>query len=324
MPLTRDDVRAIFERPLPDLLYEAATVHRAHHDPRRVQMCQLENIKSGKCPEDCAYCPQSAHWETGIEEFGLETVEEVLEAAREAGAKGATRMCLGAAWREPRNDGEFERVLDMVRGVRSLGMEACVTLGLLTEEQAQRLADAGLTAYNHNIDTSPEFYGKIITTRAFEDRIRTIESVRKAGSSVCWCGIIGMGETAEDRIGMLHVLATLDPPPESVPINCLVRVKGTPLEDAEPVDAIELVRCIATARVLMPRSRVRLSAGRTEMSRELQALCFFAGANSIFTGDKLLTTPNPGVRDRALLEALGMESEDDAESAAERRALGIS
>jgi biotin synthase len=306
--LTRDDVRSVFEKALPDLLYEAATVHRAHHDPLRVQLCQLENIKSGRCPEDCHYCPQSAHFDTGAEEYGLETVEEVIEAARQARDGGATRFCLGAAWRGPRSSAEFERVLEMVRGVRALGMESCVTLGLLDEGQAQRLAEAGLTAYNHNLDTSPEF----------EDRLRTIEHVRRAGISLCCGGIIGMGESREDRIGLLHAVASLAPPPESVPINVLVPIRGTPLESAEPVNPIELVRCIATARILMPASRVRLSAGRLGMSVELQALCFFAGANSIFTGDKLLTTPNPGEGDLALLARLGMEPETEREASLER------
>lgn len=318
--LTRDDVAAIYRKPFPDLVYEAATVHRAHHDPTRVQLCTLENIKSGRCPEDCKYCPQSAHYETAIDEYGLESVQQVLEAADRAKANGSTRMCLGAAWRGPKNGAEFERVLEMVRGIRERGMEACVTLGLLNAEQARQLAEAGLTAYNHNIDTSPEFYDKIITTRKFEDRLRTIQHVRDAGVTVCSGGILGMGEATEDRIAMLHTLATLDPPPESVPINVLVRVPGTPLENVEPLPPIELVRCIATARILMPTSRVRLSAGRMEMGDALQALCFLAGANSIFTGDRLLTTPNPGAGDRAMLEALGMAPEpaSDAEACAHR------
>jgi len=307
--LTREAVATIYNRALPHLVYDAATVHRQHHDPTKVQFCTLENIKSGRCPEDCKYCPQSAHYDTGVPEYGVETVEEVLAAADKAKASGSTRMCLGAAWRGPRNEAEFGRVLDMVRGIRGRGMEACVTLGLLSAEQAQRLADAGLTAYNHNIDTSPEYYGKIITTRTFEDRIRTIEHVRAAGVTVCSGGIIGMGEGRADRIGLLHALASLDPPPESVPINVLVRVKGTPLENAAPLEPMELVRSVATARILMPTSRVRLSAGRMEMSEELQALCFLAGANSIFTGEKLLTTPNPGEGDRGMLSRFGMSEE---------------
>lgn len=322
MPLTRSHIRTIYEKPLPDLLYEAATVHRAHHDPNKVQFCQLENIKSGRCQEDCKYCPQSAHYDTGIDEYGIESVAQVREAARLAKESGATRLCMGAAWRGPKDNSEFERVLDMVREIRALDMEACVTLGLLTGEQAQRLAEAGLTAYNHNLDTSPEFYEQIITTRKFEDRLRTIQHVRNAGITVCSGGIIGMGESREDRIGLLESLANLEPHPESVPINMLVPVEGTPLADTPPLDPIELVRCIATARILMPRSRVRLSAGRMKMTTELQALCFFAGANSIFTGDKLLTTPNPGANDLAMLASLGMEPESAEESRKEMGALG--
>lgn len=312
--ISRTQVAEIYSLPFPELLYRAATVHREHHDPLKVQMCQLENIKSGKCPEDCAYCPQSAHHDAEIEEYGLENVRQVLEAATAAKERGATRFCMGAAWRGPKNEEEFENVLEMVRGVRSLDMEACVTLGLLTDDQARRLAEAGLTAYNHNIDTSPEYYEKIISTRKFEDRLRTIRNVRNAGMGLCCGGIIGMGESQDDRIGMLHVLVNLSPPPESVPINTLVRVEGTPLGHIEPLDPIELVRTIATARILMPKSRVRLSAGREEMTRELQALCFFAGANSVFTGDQLLTTPNPGAEDQALLAALGMSSETVTET----------
>ncbi len=317
MEITRQSIRTIYEKPLPDLLYEAATVHRAHHDPTKVQFCQLENIKSGRCQEDCKYCPQSAHHEAKVDEYGLESVKQVREAARAAKEAGATRLCMGAAWRGPKNNEEFERVLDMVREVRALDLEACVTLGLLDEDQARRLAEAGLTSYNHNLDTSPEFYEKIITTRKFEDRLETIRNVRKVGVTVCSGGILGMGESREDRVGLLHSLANLDPHPESVPINMLVPVPGTPLENAPPVDPIELVRCIATARILMPRSRVRLSAGRMAMTIELQALCFFAGANSIFTGERLLTTPNPGAGDLAMLSLLGMEPETVEETAHE-------
>ncbi len=315
MEITRQSIRTIYEKPLPDLLYEAATVHRAHHDPTKVQFCQLENIKSGRCQEDCKYCPQSAHHEAKVDEYGLESVKQVREAARAAKEAGATRLCMGAAWRGPKNNEEFERVLDMVREVRALDLEACVTLGLLDEDQARRLAEAGLTSYNHNLDTSPEFYEKIITTRKFEDRLETIRNVRKVGVTVCSGGILGMGESREDRVGLLHSLANLDPHPESVPINMLVPVPGTPLENAPPVDPIELVRCIATARILMPRSRVRLSAGRMAMTIELQALCFFAGANSLFTGERLLTTPNPRAGDLALLSLLGMEPETVEETA---------
>lgn len=309
MSLSRADVRAIYELPLTELVFRAASVHRLHHDATVVQKCTLNSIKTGKCSEDCAYCPQSAHHESSVQSHGLKDAREVLEAAREAKDAGASRFCLGAAWRSPRNGADFDNVLEMVRGIRSLGMEACVTLGMLTEEQAQRLKEAGLTAYNHNLDTSPEFYPKIISTRTFDDRLRTIGHVQKAGISVCSGGIIGMGERRDDRIGLLHSLAILDPQPESVPINVLVKVKGTPLEDAADVDPIELVRCVATARILMPRSRVRLSAGRMSMSDELHALCFVAGANSIFSGEKLLTTANPGDRDDELFERLGLKTE---------------
>jgi biotin synthase len=322
--LTRDNVRAIYDLPIPELVYRAATVHREHHDPLAVQRCTLDSIKTGRCPEDCKYCPQSAHYDTPVQDHGLKDIEDVLNAAKAARDSGSTRFCLGAAWRGPRDGQDFDTVLTMVRGIRDLGMEACVTLGLLTREQAQKLADAGLTSYNHNIDTSPEFYEKIISTRTFEDRLRTIGHVREAGISVCSGGIVGMGEEREDRIGFLHALATLDPPPESVPINVLVRVPGTPLEQSPPLDPIEIVRCVATARILMPTSRVRLSAGRREMSDELQALCFTAGANSIFAGEKLLTTPNAGDdRDADLFERLGLRAETSAESARERAHAGI-
>jgi biotin synthase len=323
MTLTRDDIRAICDLPFPDLLQRSMEVHRANHDPLQVQLCQLENIKSGRCPEDCAYCAQSAHHDVEIEEYGLEQVEEVHGAARRARESGATRLCMGAAWRGPRNRQEFETVLEMVRRVRGEGLEACVTLGMLTEEQARELAEAGLTSYNHNIDTSPEHYAKIVHTHTFDDRLETIGHVRAAGISLCCGGIVGMGETRQDRVGLLHALATLDPPPESVPINRLIPIPGTPLADAEPLDPIELVRCIATARILMPKSRVRLSAGRQGMTRELQALCFIAGANSIFTGDRLLTTPNPGESDQDLLASLGMRGESEEEAAEERGRLGI-
>ncbi len=324
MSLTRDDVRSIFEKPFPELMFEAATVHRQHHDPCAVQFCTLNSIKTGKCSEDCAYCPQSAHHHADIEDHGLKNVAEVLGAAREAREAGSTRFCLGAAWRGPRDGRDFDEVLAMVRGIREMGMEACVTLGLLSEEQAQQLKEAGLTSYNHNLDTSPEFYPNIITTRKFEDRIETIGHVRKAGISVCSGGIIGMGESREDRIGLLHSLATLEPPPESVPINMLVRVEGTPLANEAEMDPIELVRCIATARILMPTSRVRLSAGRMQMTDELQALCFLAGANSIFAGEKLLTTPNPGCdRDMQLMTKLGMRAESPEHAAREREVAGI-
>jgi biotin synthase len=304
---TRDEVRSIYHQPLLELIFQAQQLHRRYHNPQEVQFCRLLSIKTGGCPEDCGYCPQSAHYDTGIERQNLMDVESVLEKARQAKSEGSTRFCMGAAWREVRDGKDFETVLEMVRGVAALGMEVCCTLGMLTREQAERLAEAGLTAYNHNLDTSPEFYGRVITTRRYEDRLRTLEHVRKAGITVCCGGIIGMGESEEDRIGLLHQLAALDPHPESVPINMLVPVEGTPLAHAQPVDPFTLVRCIATARVLMPASMVRLSAGRRSLSREAAALCFLAGANSIFTGEKLLTTPNPETaEDEQLFHDLGL------------------
>jgi biotin synthase len=290
---SRQEVEELYQRPLLDLVFAAQQVHRQFHDPAEVQLCQLLSIKTGGCPEDCAYCPQSAHYQTGVPHQDLLGVEQVAESARKAHDEGATRFCMGAAWREVRDGQEFENVLEMVRAVASLGMEVCCTLGMLTDDQARRLDAAGLTAYNHNLDTSPEFYGEIITTRRYDDRLRTIDAVRRAGITVCCGGIIGMGESDQDRIGLLHQLATLDPHPESVPINMLVRVAGTPLGNIEQVDPLTLVRTMATARMLMPASMVRLSAGRRSLTREAAALCFLAGANSIFVGEKLLTTPNP-------------------------------
>lgn len=305
---TDAEIRAVHDLPLPELLYRAQTAHRLYHDPTKVQLCTLLSIKTGGCPEDCSYCPQSAHYKTPVEREPLLEVDTVLAAARAAREAGSTRFCMGAAWRQVRGGEEFERVLAMVRGVRALGMEACCTLGMLTPEQAERLAEAGLTAYNHNLDTGPEFYDQIITTRTYDDRLRTLEHVRQAGITVCSGGILGMGETVDDRVAMLRVLASLDPHPESVPINALVRVAGTPLAQAPKLAPLEIVRLIATARIVLPVSRVRLSAGRTEMSEETQALCLLAGANSIFTGERLLTTPNPGEdHDRDLLRRLGME-----------------
>jgi biotin synthase len=301
----RDEVRAIYNKRLPDLIFEAQGVHRQYFQPDEVQLCQLLSIKTGGCPEDCAYCPQSAHYETGVGKEDLLSVDRVLEAASQARNEGVTRFCLGAAWRQVNDGPEFDSVLEMVRGVASLGMEVCCTLGMLTESQAERLARAGLYAYNHNLDTSPGFYEQIITTRHYGDRLQTLENVRKAGITVCCGGIIGMGESDEDRIGLLHQLATLRPHPESVPVNMLVRVSGTPLADAEAIDPLILVRTIATARILMPASRVRLSAGRRSLSREAATLCFMAGANSIFVGEKLLTTPNPArSEDEILLQEL--------------------
>jgi biotin synthase len=302
-----DEIAAVHDLPLTELVFRAQLAHRRHHDPTRVQLCTLLSIKTGGCPEDCCYCPQSAHYDTGVERQGLLPLDEVLDKARQARAAGSTRFCMGAAWRQVRDGAEFERVLAMVRGVRELGMEACCTLGMLTREQAERLAEAGLTAYNHNLDTGPDYYRTIITTRTYDDRLRTLGHVREAGITVCSGGILGMGESRRDRIAMLGVLARLDPHPESVPINALVRVAGTPLAERPPLDPLEMVRVIAAARVTMPASFVRLSAGRTEMSPETQALCFLAGANSIFTGERLLTTPNPGQdSDRALLGRLGL------------------
>lgn len=306
---SREQVREIFRQPLMDLLYRAHSVHRNFHRAGEVQKCQLLSIKTGGCPEDCGYCPQSARYQTEVEAQPLMGAEEALRAARAARDNGATRFCMGAAWRQAPNGREFDTVLEMVRGVAELGMEVCCTLGMLTESQAQQLKQAGLTAYNHNLDTSPEFYGSIISTRTYQERLRTLEHVRQAGIQVCCGGILGMGESDEDRIGLLHRLATLEPHPESVPINMLVRARGTPLAEQAPLDPLVMVRAIATARILMPRSRVRLAAGRMQMSREATTLCFFAGANSIFIGEKLLTTPNPGPdEDESLLAELGVET----------------
>jgi biotin synthase len=305
---TRSEIETIYTTPLIDLLLHAQGVHRAHHPPNEVQGCVLLNVKSGGCPEDCAYCPQSAHYSTGTDRYDLIDVKTALTAARQAREQGATRFCMGAAWRDAAGGEQFERVLDMVRGVRALRMEACCTLGMLTDAQAQALAGAGLTAYNHNLDTSPEFYGRVITTRTYRERLDTIARVRHAGIAVCTGGIIGMGETRPARWSLLQQLALLEPHPESVPINLLVRVEGTPLGDRPPVDPLELVRTIATARMLMPKSFVRLSAGRASLSPESQALCFLAGANSVFLGDRLLTTPNPPADvDRRLFEDLGLQ-----------------
>ena len=305
--LTRADVADIYRAPLLDLIYRAATTHRQHHAPGEVQLCTLLSVKTGGCPEDCAYCPQAARYHTGIDRHGLLKLDAVLEAAREAKDAGSTRFCMGAAWREVRDNRHFDEVLEMVSGVRELGLEVCCTLGMLTESQAERLKEAGLYAYNHNLDASREFYPEIIGTRRYDERLETLANVHKAGLSVCCGGIIGMGETVDQRIDLLHTLATLPSPPESVPVNALVPVPGTPLEDCPPVSTWEMVRMIATARVLMPQAMVRLSAGRTRMSAEQQALCFLAGANSIFTGEKLLTTPNPSFdSDEALLELLGL------------------
>lgn len=306
---TRDEIRRIFNLPLPELIFRAQLAHREFHRPEEVQLCRLLSIKTGACPEDCAYCSQSAHYKTGVARQKLMHPAEVLESAKRAKADGATRFCMGAAWRDVPEGKEFDTVLEMIRSVAALDLEVCCTLGMLTDSQAARLKDAGLTAYNHNLDTSPEFYGHIITTRLYEDRLQTIGRVRKAGITVCCGGILGLGESKEDRLGLLQQLANLDPHPESVPINVLARVEGTPLASAPDLDPLIMVRAIATARILMPASRVRLSGGRHKLSREAIALCFLAGANSIFTGEKLLTTPNPSVdEDKALLENLGMKA----------------
>ena len=305
---SREEVAVIFRTALPELIFRAQSTHRQFHAADRVQTCQLISIKTGGCPEDCAYCPQSAHYNADVERQGLLDVEQVLSVARDAANRGVTRFCMGAAWRQAPEGKEFENVLEMVRGVSSLGMEVCCTLGMLTEAQAVRLKEAGLNAYNHNLDTSPEFYGSIITTRVYDDRLRTLAAVRKAGITVCCGGILGMGESQSDRIGLLHQLATLSPHPESVPINMLVRVAGTPMADQPALDPLEMARAIATARILMPASRVRLAAGRKQLSPEAVTLCFLAGANSIFVGEKLLTTPNPGPdEDQHLLETLGLK-----------------
>jgi biotin synthase len=306
---TRNEIRKVYSLPLPELIFQAQTVHRHFHRADEVQLCRLLSIKTGSCPEDCAYCPQSAHYETGLARQDLLDPTEVRAAAERAKAEGATRFCMGAAWRQVPEGKDFDRVLEMVRSVSALDLEVCCTLGMLNEKQAVRLKEAGLTAYNHNLDTSPEFYGNIITTRVYEDRLQTIAHVRKAGITVCCGGIMGMGESEEDRIGLLRELSNLDPHPESVPINTLVRAKGTPLEDAAEIDAMVMVRMIGTARILMPASMVRLAAGRQEMSREAVTLCFLAGANSIFTGEKLLTTPNPAAdEDAKMLQNLGMRA----------------
>ena len=303
---TREELRAVFDLPLSELLFRAQSVHRTHFDPATVQISTLLSIKTGGCPEDCAYCPQSAHFETGVSAERLMALDAVLTEARTAQAAGASRFCMGAAWRSPK-ERDLERVCAMIEGIKALGLETCATLGMLTAPQAIRLKAAGLDYYNHNLDSSPEFYGTIITTRSYDDRLSTLEHVRAAGIHVCCGGIVGMGETREDRVGMIETLANLPAHPESVPINMLVRVAGTPLADIPPLDPIEFVRTIAVARIAMPRSMVRLSAGRETMNEETQALCFLAGANSIFCGPKLLTTPNPErSRDQGMMDRLGM------------------
>lgn len=303
-----EEVNEIYNRPLLELVYQAASVHRTYNDTAEVQVCTLLSIKTGGCPEDCAYCPQAARYHTDVTVQSLMQTGEVLQYAKKARDAGSTRFCMGAAWREVRDNRDFDRVLEMVKGVNELGMEVCCTLGMLSEDQAKKLADAGLYAYNHNLDTSSEYYSEIISTRTYGDRLQTLEHVRKAGVTVCCGGIIGLGEKHEDRIKMLYTLATLPEHPASVPINALVRVKGTPLEDNPKVDIWDMVRMIATARILMPATMVRLSAGRTDMSVAEQALCFMAGANSIFAGEKLLTTPNPSLEeDNLMFQLLGLK-----------------
>jgi biotin synthase len=303
---TRAEVRALFELPFPELMFRAQAIHRLHFDPTEVQISTLLSIKTGGCPEDCAYCPQSIHYDTGVKAEKLMSVDAVVAEARAARQAGASRFCMGAAWREPK-DRDLDKVCEMVTGVKALGLESCATLGMLTGEQARRLKAAGLDYYNHNLDTSPEYYGAIITTRTYQDRLDTLARVRDAGIHVCCGGIVGMGESAEDRVGMIATLASLPAHPESVPINMLVEVEGTPLASGARLDPLDFVRTIAVARITMPKSVVRLSAGREDMSDETQALCFLAGANSIFYGPKLLTTPNPGRdHDMRLMDRLGL------------------
>ncbi len=315
---TKEEILNIYNQPIMSLLYEAATVHREHHDPNKVQVSTLLSIKTGGCPEDCGYCPQAARYHTDIEGNDLMSVSQVKAQALRAKASGSSRVCMGAAWRNVKDGEEFDNVLEMVRTINKLDMEVCCTLGMVTENQAQRLAEAGLYAYNHNLDSSEDYYKEVISTRGYEDRLQTIDNVRKTNVTVCSGGIIGMGESIEDRAGMLVALATLNPQPESVPINALVPVEGTPLEEQQKVSIWEMVRMVATTRIVMPETQVRLSAGRTDMSQEGQAMCFFAGANSIFAGDKLLTTPNPDVNeDMELFKLLGLEPQKPFEKKAQ-------
>lgn len=309
-----DEALALFDRPFSDLLFEAQSIHRRCHRPNEVQISTLLSIKTGGCPEDCKYCPQSIHYDTGLETRNLLPVEDVLDAAGKARAAGATRFCMGAAWRGPSNS-QTRKVCQLIRAVKGLGMETCATLGMLTAEQARQLAEAGLDYYNHNLDSSPEYYGRIISTRTYQDRLDTLGHVRDAGLKVCCGGIVGMGESRRDRAGLLVQLANLPAHPQSVPINNLVRVEGTPLQGAQPLPPLELARCIAVARILMPHSVIRLSAGRTELGEEAQALCFLAGAGSIFCGDRLLTTPNPVFGDdMAMFENLGLAAQPHGRS----------
>lgn len=321
---TREEIEQIYNTPLLDLIFKAATVHREYNDPQEVQVCTLLSVKTGGCPEDCAYCPQAARYHTDVKVHKLLEVEEVLASAMAAKEAGSTRFCMGAAWREVRDNKDFDKVIDMVKGVNDIGMEVCCTLGMITESQAERLKEAGLYAYNHNLDTSEEAYGGIITTRTYKDRLDTLHNVRKAKISVCSGGIIGMGESHLDRVGMLHTLSTLPEHPESVPVNALVAVEGTPLEDQERVPVWDMIRMIATARIIMPKAMVRLSAGRVNMSAEEQALCFMAGANSIFAGDKLLTTPNPEANaDKEMFQVLNLKPRASFKGEKVHRTAGV-
>ena len=321
---TIDEIKDIYNSPLLDLIYRAAGVHRSFQESSEVQVCTLLSVKTGGCSEDCAYCPQAARYHTDVKVQALMQTDEVLDYARKAAAAGSTRFCMGAAWREVRDNRDFDRVLEFVREVNKLGMEVCCTLGMLTESQAKKLADAGLYAYNHNLDTSDEYYSEIITTRTYDDRLQTLDNVRKAGVSVCCGGIVGLGETHNDRIKMLYTLSTMPQHPESVPINALVSIKGTPLENQPKVDIWDMIKMIATARILMPGTMIRLSAGRTEMSISDQALCFLAGANSIFAGEKLLTTPNPSFEeDNAMFSLLGLKPRE-AFKAEQQAAVAVS
>lgn len=313
---SREEVAELFELPLMDLLFKAQSVHRENHDPNHVQLSSLLSIKTGACPEDCAYCPQSARYKTGLKTERLMPLEQIVEAAKKAKSNGADRFCMGAAWRSPK-DGDIEAVSEAVAAVKELGMETCATLGMLTEEHAEKLNEAGLDYYNHNLDTSPEYYGEIITTRTYDDRLETLENVRKSGMKVCCGGIVGMGESQNDRVGLLTTLANLEPAPESVPINNLVKVAGTPLAELENIDSFDFIRTIAVARILMPKSYVRLSAGREEMNDEMQAMCFMAGANSLFYGEQLLTTNNATVNhDQHLFKRLGINADQVIEQRA--------
>lgn len=319
---TKEEILEIYNKPFMELLYEAATVHRLNHDPNTVQVSTLLSIKTGGCPEDCGYCPQAARYHTNIEGNDLMSVNQVKAQALRAKASGSSRVCMGAAWRNVKDGEDFDSVLEMVRTINKLEMEVCCTLGMITENQAQRLAEAGLYAYNHNLDSSEEYYKEVISTRGYQDRLDTIGNVRKTNVTVCSGGIIGMGESIVDRAGMLVALSTLNPQPESVPINALVPVEGTPMEEQQPVSIWEMVRMVATSRIVMPETQVRLSAGRTQMSREGQAMCFFAGANSIFAGDKLLTTPNPDVsEDMEMFKELGLNPQKAFEKKAQPQSL---